>query len=148
MLVHGVPNAKAVNSSLDYSTPAENYEGAFNTQFIARYGDVVIGHYSFSSAAKFAAWVDKWHVQWGWPRPRVIIQPHIHGASLLYDQGGHRVLVEAGFAGNPKIMNYAVAKHRVGARPPVPGYVEFKQVFNPITQDWETDISTVRFIHC
>ena len=126
-------------------------EGALENTWIAHIGDVISGHALLvrkgdgRTVEAFSQWIDQWRGPLGWGEsPAVIIQAHVHGASVSYANGGHQIRVEGGYSGEISVIQYA--QDRPGARPPVVGFTVFEQDF--VDGNWRTDRQSVHFIPC
>lgn len=154
MVALGLPHVEVVKNTYSFSTPqGKVFDGAIRNDWITHLGeDAIVGHAETSrkgegrSVAAFAEWVDKWRRPLGWPEPRLIVQAHVHRGAKLAPNGGHRILVEGGFSGNVRKLQYT---HDFGATkydPPVFGYTRLKQCQEG--GRWMTDRSSVDFVIC
>jgi hypothetical protein len=147
----GIPNTTVVRNVYDYSRPSGVVMSqVFHNVFVAHIGDALIGHaevarkHDTRSVAALADWANTWHQQLGFVLPKLIIQAHVHGAGISYGHGGHQILVEGGFAGDIKSLQYAHDYGQIGFRPPVFGYTVFEQTRTGET--WKTDLQSVKFV--
>ena len=147
----GIPNVTVVRNVYDYSRPSGIVMSrVFHNVFVAHIGDALIGHaegarkHDTRSVAALADWANTWHQQLGFILPKLIIQAHVHGAGISYGHGGQQILVEGGFAGDIKSLQYAHDYGQIGFRPPVFGYTVFEQT--RAGELWKTDLLSVRFV--
>ena len=149
----GLEGAEIVRNTYDFQSAAgRKIQGALQNTYIVHEGDALIAHAEVSrkgearTADALYEWIERWRKPLGWLEPRLIVQAHIHRASVTYPQGGHEVRVEGGYCGEISNLQYT---HDLGSAvytPPVLGYTIFNQDFR--SARWVTDLGTVKFVLC
>ena len=128
-------------------------DGVLENCWIAHVGeDALIAHGEVARKGEgrtvdaLVEWIDRWKKPLSWIEPRLVIQAHVHRASMAWAQGGHQIRVEGGFSGEIPPLQYAMNYGTTVYSPPVLGYTVFRQENR--AGKWSTDLSSVQFILC